>query len=208
MFSQVRSLPLRLAAVVLGSTLLVSASGAISIRFDYSYDTSGLFDDPSAVAAMEEAGTYFEPLFDTLSSISPSGSYWWDARFFHPSTGDWGDYEHNLVVPSNTLIVYVGGRNLSGSTLGQGGPGGWYGSGSQAWLNKLWGRGEGNGTQSAVDGASAYEFGPWGGSIAFDTPNNWSFDIDNPPTGSNDDFLSVAIHELAARLGIWFGRFL
>ena len=102
----------------LWTVLFAPLAGAITIDFDYSYDTSGLFNNPDAVAALEEAGSYFEPLFDDLAAISPGGSNQWDAGFYHPSTGAYALYEHNLNVPADTLIVYVGGRNFSGSTLG------------------------------------------------------------------------------------------
>ena len=43
---------------------------------------------------------------------------------------------NNLKVAANTIVIYVGGRSdLGGSELGQGGPGGFGASGTQAWLD-------------------------------------------------------------------------
>ena len=177
-----------------------SFAEAISIEFDYSYDTSNFFGNQAAKDALERAAETFEPFYDTLSSIQSGGPNTWSARFTHPATGDelsvWSP-----VVGYNRLKVYVGARNLAGSSLGEGGPGGYYVQGTQAFLNTVVGRGEGNGTQWAVKGPAAYDFGPWGGSIAFDEPRNWHFNPDTPPSGNQSDFLSVAIHELGHIFG-------
>jgi hypothetical protein len=181
-------------------------AAAISIQFDYSYDASGMFNNPAAVAALQEAASAFQPFTDTLAAINPSGSNNWDARFTNPSTGGEASLA-NPTIPANTLVVYVGARNLGGSTLGQGGPGGWSASGFQSWIDLIWGRGEGGGGEAPVHGPSAYEFGPWGGSISFDTTRsngqlrNWHYGINTQPSAGRHDFLSVAMHELGHVLG-------
>jgi hypothetical protein len=89
--------------------------------------------------------------------------------------------------------------------LGFGGPGGYGASGTtQQWLDTVAHRGQGQ-----TRGPSATDFGPWGGSITFNSASNWHFGIENGPSGSTNDFLTVALHELAHLLGFgtsdsWF----
>ncbi len=181
-----------LAAVA--AVMAPAPSGAVTIQFDFSYDSYGFFDDPLRFEALEFAGRLTERYVDELDAIVPEGSNTWSASFFAPDTGELTSVP-DLVVPADTLIVYAGGRPMSGGTLGRGGPGGFTGlSGSQEWRDTVRYRGQ--------DGAAdAEDFGPWGGSIAFNTESNWHFDATTPPP-SGFDFLSVAIHELGHVLGV------
>jgi hypothetical protein len=178
---------------------------AIEFRFDYTYDATGFFDSPEPRAALEAVAEVFDVLLDDLTAISPSGSNRWMASFFNPASGA-NETIENMLVPANTLTVFVGGRNLIGDTLGVGGPGGFSGTGiSQAWFDTLYSRGEGG--EDAVRGIFADEFGPWGGAISFDThlsngePRTWHFDIATDPARNTADFYSVALHEIGHVLG-------
>lgn len=177
---------------------------AIEIHFDYRYDTTGFFDDPAAKVALEAAADTFDVLLDSLAAIAPGGINDWTAVFFNPTTGQQGVL-NNLFVPADTLTVFVGARNLGDNQLGEGGPGGFSGSGTQAWLDTLYGRGEGR--QVDVQGPIAHEFGPWGGSLTFDTllpsgqQRDWHFDITANPARNTTDLFSVAVHELGHLLG-------
>jgi hypothetical protein len=51
------------------------------------------------------------------------------------------------------------------------------------------------------DPSTRTDFGAWGGVISFDTATSWNFSVGSGPAGSEFDFLSVAIHELAHLLG-------
>ncbi|HHH39498.1 MAG TPA: VPLPA-CTERM sorting domain-containing protein [Sedimenticola sp.] len=182
------------------ATLLIgaaSSSQAITIDFDYTYDTG--FFDANAKNTLNAAGAFFESrLTDHLTAITPSGVNTFSAAFFRPDTGDWVAVGNgNYSVAADTLVVYVGARNLGGGTLGQGGPGGYSAGGTQDFLDNAATRGQA--------GAPADDFGPWGGSITFDSGSNWYFDqtpasSDDLPGGMND-FYSVALHEMGHLLG-------
>ena len=94
----------------------------------------------------------------------------------------------------------MGGRVLGGNTLGQGGFGGYRVSGTQSFLDTLTQRGQ----TSATSGATATDFAPWGGQIAFDTLTSWYFDSNTATTEtfSGNDFYSVALHEIGHVLGL------
>ena len=93
-------------------------------------------------------------------------------------------------IPADTLIFYVGGRDLPGSTLGQAGPGGFSSSGVASF------------NDSVARGESEDRFARWGGSATFDSVGTvWNFDLDGPAAGEND-FFSVALHEFGHVLGL------
>jgi hypothetical protein len=200
-----------MAARIIGILTLFASAGAalaplqaIEIQFDYRFDTTGFFDEPASRDVLEAAADTFDVLLDSLDPIAPSGVNHWTAVFFNPTSGQ-QDILGDLTVPADTLIVFVGARNLGNNQLGEGGPGGFSGSGTQAWLDGLFGRGEGG--EFAVSGPLAFEFGPWGGSLAFDTTlpsgqmRDWHFDISTDPARNTTDLLSVAVHELGHLLG-------
>ncbi len=169
---------------------------AINLNFDYSLDTNNFFSPQERRDRLEEAASFFEFFTDNLEAINPSGSNNWTAIFSNPATGA-QERLRNLTVAENTLIIYAGGRSLLGSTLGIGGPGGFSASGSASFVNTVRTRGQ---VGATGDSSTATDFGPWGGSITFNTSANWNFSSDNPGGGQND-FLSVAIHELSHALG-------
>ena len=68
-------------------------------------------------------------------------------------------------------------------------------TGDQTWLNTVESRG-----QAGVLLAHPTDYGPWGGSVSFSTLAKWNFSSQAPAIGTND-FLSVAIHEIAHILG-------
>lgn len=187
-------------AVVLPATLAMTGPAqvsAITVQFDYRYDSAGFFDDPTRRDALEYAALTFERLIDELTAIQPQGTNRWDARFSHPETGDLTEIR-NLVIPQSTIVVFAGSRDFGGSsTLGLGGPGGYWVSGSQSFINTVATRG-----QTGANDDPKTDFGPWGGMVTFSSSRTWHFDASTPPPSGSFDFHSVAVHELGHVFGI------
>ena len=189
--------------LVLAVALLAASSvgHALTITFDYSYDTGNFFNTQAKKDALNAAAAVFTSrITDSLSAIAPSGSNTWSANFNNPSTGGVGSTS-NLVVGANELVIYVGARDLGGSVLGSAGPGGFSSGGTSGWNSTVAYRG-----QSGASLATPTDFGPWGGSISFSSTAAWYFDSD-PSTieaglAGNNDFYSVAVHELGHVLGV------
>ena len=173
---------------------------ALSITFNYSLDTNGFFNDPTRRAILEQAASDLTGrVTSSMAAISPSGGNNWSATFFNPATGGQATVG-NPTIAADTIVVYAGGRDLSGTEAGAGGNGGYSAAGNQAWFDAIKGRGTGG-------------YALWGGSLAFDTNGtNWYFGSSAAGIGSNQvDFYSVAVHEIGHVLGIgtaqqWFGN--
>ncbi len=179
-----------------------SAQANIDILFNYSYDSNNFFNNTNK-GVLESAASYFESILtDDLTAITSGGDNHFNASFSDPSTGDSvtiNDYS----VAADTIEIFVGARDLGTTTLGEGGPGGYSVSGTSNFVTNAITRGE-TSTTAGVNGSSATDFAPWGGSIAFDIDANWYYDTD---TGTDEsfsgyDFYSVALHELGHVLGI------
>jgi hypothetical protein len=178
-------------------------AAAITLQFDYRYDTAGFFgtqQSPTpARTALELAGRAFESFSDSLAAIEPVGANQWTAQFANPSSGALATIA-NLAVPANEIIVFPGAYDLADSRLGEAEPG----------TSQLAGAPTASFVQAVVNrgqGSAAEDFAPWGGTISFDTldplvaPRAWHFDPNSPPTGGAFDFYSTAVHELSHLLG-------
>ena len=192
-------------AVLVMSLGVAAQTQAVLVNINYSYD-GGFFTNPSvnpnaaaAKSAMEYAARTYDRLLDNLAGITPSGRNRWEARLISPSTEESLSIA-NLSVPADTLTVFVGGHSMAGSLLGLGGPGGYSASGTGAWLNTVEARGQSGALQTI-----ATDTGPWGGFISFNSSATWNFSTSSLPPGGQNDFLSVAIHELGHVLGIGTG---
>ncbi len=186
-----------------------SRATALTFQFDYKYNTQNFFDSgtPEGTtrrATLEAAAEYFEPFTDNLSAITPSGSNTWTPKIRHPGNGttdfsvDSFTSTGDLSIAEDKIVVFVGGYDFGDgdSTLGIGGPGGYDVGGSQAFVDLL---------KARDQDSPPTDFGPWGGSLSFNTNSsiNWNIsnDINDLDSGEND-FLSVAIHELGHLMGI------
>jgi hypothetical protein len=172
---------------------------SLTIQFDYRYDTNGFFSQQNRKDVLVAAADYLTArLDDSLSAITPSGSNTWTASFFNPLTGSVTSLS-NLTIAANTILVFVGGRNMAGTQLGEGGFGGYGSSGTTAWSNLVKGRGQAGALLS-----SPTDFGTWGGSLSFDmSGTDWHFGLTTSTLGASQaDFYSTAVHELGHLLGI------
>jgi Matrixin len=181
-------------AIATAGLTLSSASpaSALSFVFDYTYDTNNFFSQP-ARDALEAAADFFEArITDSLSAITPGGSNSWTAEISHPGNGS-PLLVANRSIAANSLLVFAGGYDIPGSAIGVGGPGGYSASGFPSFFNSIT-RGQ--------TGAGVSDVGIWGGAITFDTLTTWNFSVNNGPTSGQNDFLSVALHELGHLLGL------
>lgn len=172
-------------------------AAAISIVFDYSYDSSGFFADAQRRSLLENAGNSVgSRLQDNLGAITSAGVNTFDTNFSNPNSGASTSIS-NYSVLENTLVIYAGARDL-GSTLGLGGYGGYSAGGYSSFLDSL------NRGQTGVDATPATDFAPWGGSISFNNTSSWYFDTDLSTDTDiiSNDFYSVALHEIGHVLGL------
>jgi autotransporter-associated beta strand protein len=183
---------LALATLLAGS----STARAIQLVLDYQFDVNNFFSTQQRKDTLQAAANFFNGSFnDQLTAIQPGGSNTWHGDFFDPATGIYRSVT-NLTISTNQIIVYAGGRNLGGA-LGIGGPGGYGASStSNVFLDTVAARG-----QAGALNPTPTDFGPWGGSVTFDTTATWHFDPSTLPASGEADFYSVALHELGHLLG-------
>ena len=173
-------------------------SGPLSIRFDYSMDPSGFFNSQERRNSLQfAANSIISKFSDQLTSIQPTGTDEWTAKFLNPSSGA-QDIRTNLVIPANEILIFAGARAFGAGELGRGEKGGFTASSrSQAFLDAVQARG-----QTGALSSTQTDFGPWGGTVAFSSTANWHFGLATDGLDSNEfDFVSVASHELLHSLG-------
>ena len=220
----------RTVAFYIAVSVLVTAVRvhAINIVIDYSYDSTNFFSygNPDGSAAGDQAkqtlefaaGFLSSILTDTFSSIETPDplistvgtgvwNWSWSLTFDHPATGNNFSLIDQSIAPDE-FRIYAGGRNFTGNSLGAGGSGGFgwsstpTGTFSQAEINQ--------GNQTTTDFSNAVEtrgetsgFSRWGGSVSFDNSGtNWHYDHQTLPASGQNDFLSVALHELVHVVGL------
>jgi hypothetical protein len=186
-----------LAVAFLGLTTMPSAALGLSFSFDYRFDDLGFFASPDRRTVLEQAGRDLASHFgDDLEAILPGGGNAWTARLSHPATGNAVSIA-DLEVPRDTLIVFVGGRELGTSEVGLAAPGTLSATGSPGWFDTIRYRGE-----ALAAATRPTDFGPWGGSAVFDFDSSWYFDLDPGGIAGHElDFYGVALHELAHVMG-------
>jgi hypothetical protein len=171
---------------------------SVTVRFDYSLDTSGFFADAERRAALQRAAdSITSQIGDSLWAISPNGSNTWTATVYNPINSGITSFP-GLTVGTNEIVIFVAGGALSGGALGLAGGGAYSASGSQPWLDTIRTRG-----QSGVDSGTDYV--TWGGMIGFNSTVRWNFS-QNPPAANQYDFQSVATHELMHIFGFGLGN--
>jgi hypothetical protein len=171
---------------------------SLTVQLDFSLDANNFFDTSSKRSVLQAAvNAAVAPYGDHLAAINPTPllGNTWTATVTNPATGATTNFT-NPTVPEDTLIIFVGARDIS--ALGVGGPGGFSSSGNSDWNSLVASRGENN-----VSGSSATDFGPYGGSIVFDSSpsGGWYFGTDPAGINGKNDFYSVALHEMTHVLG-------
>lgn len=173
---------------------------AVTFQFDYSRDTAGFFDDGARRATLEQAGSMLgDQLNDVLFEIIPhqlDPADTWTAQFVDPSDGMTFDVI-DPIIGEDVIVIYVGGRNLGGA-LAFGGPASIPTvSGVQEFVDTVLARGQ----LGALD-ATPTDYGPFGGTVTFNTTTNWHFGESTTGLDAGEfDFLSTALHELAHVIG-------
>ena len=205
-------IPLRLAALFVCAPF----ASALTIQLDYSFDAAngnffGL--NPAAKAAVDAAaldlGNAIAPSLgavptDVFTGINggSTATFNWDLTFTNPSTGA-GESLSTFSFPADQVTIYVGMRNILGTTLGQGGPGG---AGISAGLGGP--PGDNPGAVAAASAASdatmkrgggpvigvlSSSVGGIGYSVSYGAllGNLW-FDSDSNNDGATDDLITLA----------------
>jgi hypothetical protein len=170
---------------------------SLTVQIDYRFDDANFFDAPEKRAALQSAANVAVSRFDDdLAAIVPTPGNTWTARIDDPGPADGTREIENLTIPADTILVFAGGREMN--ALGMGGPGGFRTIGSTTWNQRVASRG-----QDGTTGDGARDFGPWGGSITFDSnpAGGWYFGSDEGAINGRSDFFSVALHEMTHLLG-------
>ncbi|MDG2615556.1 pre-peptidase C-terminal domain-containing protein [Thermoleptolyngbya sichuanensis XZ-Cy5] len=155
------------------------------IEIDYRFDTRGWFT-PLRRAVLEAAAEVWSTIIRSEFPDVPTGKRTPNVR--NPATG--GTVRTFVTDrPIDDLTIFVGARQLGGTTLALSGPSGYF------------------------VGESRYEgsvFQPWIGSMAFNLTTDWYFDRTLDSTSdvprNQQDFFSTALHEIAHVLGFGTSR--
>lgn len=186
--------------------LTLGPAHALDIVFDYRFDRSGFFDTATVEGAqrrsvLEAAADAYDSFSDALAPISPGGGTdSWRVTFKHPSWTTFFEQTtvENLVVPANTMIIFVGSAFSASSVLGAAENGVIQVTGNAAFEATVRVRGQ----VGALDTVPT-DFGPWGGSIWFNRAASWHIGLDTVGLDSTKaDLLTTATHEIGHLLGI------
>ena len=177
---------------------LPSEARAVEIEIDYTFDTAGFFEQPGSREALRAVCDIYESLIpDSLARIRPADFFRssWSANVRRPDTVAFANLG-NITIPQDTVILFAGARSLE--IAGEAGGTQYTAQGSQAWIDRIIGRGR---SGALANPETAYS--PWGGMVAFDLSRTWNFATDGPGgQTAATDFVPVALSLVARILGI------
>jgi len=196
----------RLHTMLLAAGFLVTQPAhALTIEFDYTYDTRGFFTDLTTGnpilerrALLDQAASFYSGFTDALTAIQPQAGDSWSVQITHPSLGGPLITLNNAEIAADTLRIYVGGSNSAPGVLGFANTGfNLTASGSDSFIDAVTSHGQENTT-----GPAATDYGVWGGMIWFNAANDWYFGSDTSGlTSDHPDFLTTATDEIGHILG-------
>ena len=183
---------------ILFTFALPSKARAVEIEIDYTFDTAGFFEQPGSREALRAVCDIYEGLIpDSLARIRPADFFRssWSANVRRPDTVGFANLG-NITIPQDTVILFAGARPLE--IAGEAGGTEYTAQGSQAWIDRIIGRGR---SGALADPETA--FSPWGGMVAFDLSRTWNFATDGPGgQTAATDFVPIALNLVAHILGI------
>jgi hypothetical protein len=182
----------------------VCAEAKVTFSLDFSLDSPGGLFDPAttggqqARATMTRAAQVFsDRILDNLTAISPSGANTWTPTVVNPGTGALRTPAFTGGIGAGAIKLFVGSGPLSATEVGMAYAGTATRDGTQAFKDNADSRG-----QPGALTTPKTDYGPWGGSIAFDWGTDWNLALTTTGlTPNKTDLYTVALHELAHLLG-------
>ncbi|MGQ2966045.1 PEP-CTERM sorting domain-containing protein [Methylophilus sp.] len=191
--------------LVAAGLLAALPAHALTITFDYTYDSRGFFTDLATGtpllerrAILDQAASFYSGFTDSLTAIAPQAGDSWSVQMTHPSLAGAAVTLNNLNIAADTLRIYVGGSSSAPGVLGFANTGyNLVATGSDAFVDAVTTRGQANTT-----GPAATDYAVWGGMIWFNAAHDWYFGSDTSGlTAGRPDFLTTATHEIGHILG-------
>jgi len=176
-----------LGLLLLALTPALHRADAISIIWDYTYDSTGFFTEQRK-SVLQEVGNIFANYQIDSSAITPGSGKSWYWSFRNPTT-NLNETVYNPTIAGGEIRIYLGARDL-GSPLGVGGGVSYGASGNQQWIDSL----------AAANTAEAYK--PFAGRISFNSETLWYDGLSADVTEGFYDFYTVAAHEVGHVFGI------
>lgn len=180
---------------------LASPVQALTIEYDYSFDSGFFTGNAAARMSLEAAGDFFaRRIGDSLLGIDSAGGNSFTATFINPLTST-TEQIANLDLAADTIRVIARAGLLGSNVLAQAAPGEFKDlTGTSTFQFNAVTRGQGG--YGTIGGPAASDFAPWGGAITFDADTNWNFSLSSGPAANQFDFLSVALHEFGHIFGV------